>query len=114
MACARLKTARCRRTAGASLAAMPNLQLPTSEVRESFLEAMAEFAAERRGAPVDQTMIGHEIRTFGGTWRTAEGFAAFVRSGSPSVNLSARRGRCRLGRGRPGCDEFRPGWESVW
>jgi hypothetical protein len=51
-----------------------------SEVRESFLEAMAEFAAERRGAPVDQTMIGHEIRTFGETWHTTEGFAAFVRS----------------------------------
>jgi hypothetical protein len=59
---------------------MPNLQLPTSEVRESFLAAMAELAAERRGAPDDHTMIGHEIRTFGGTWRTAEGFAAFVRS----------------------------------
>ena len=80
MACARLKTARCRRTAGASLVAMPNLQLPTSEVRGSFLEAMAEFAAERRGAPVDQTMIGHEIRTFGETWHTTEGFASFVRS----------------------------------
>jgi predicted acetyltransferase len=59
---------------------MPNLQLPTSEVRESFLEAMAEFAAERRGAPDDHTMIGHEIRTFGETWHTTEGFAAFVRS----------------------------------
>ena len=59
---------------------MPNLQLPTSEVRGSFLEAMAEFAAERRGAPVDQTMIGHEIRTFGETWHTTEGFASFVRS----------------------------------
>ena len=59
---------------------MPNLELPTPEVRESFLAAMAEFAAERRGGPDDHTMIGHEIRTFGGTWRTAEGFAAFVRS----------------------------------
>jgi len=44
---------------------MPNLQLPTSEVREAFLSAMAELAAERRGAPDDHTMIGHEIRTFG-------------------------------------------------
>ena len=59
---------------------MPNLQLPTSEVRESFLAAMAEFAAEGRGAPDDHTMIGHEIRTFGGAWRTTEGFAAFARS----------------------------------
>jgi len=92
----------------------PNLQLQTPEVRESFLAAMGELAVESRAASDDHTMIGHEIRTFGGTWRTAEGFAAFVRSGSPSVNLSARRGRCRLGRGRPGCDEFRPGWESVW
>jgi predicted acetyltransferase len=66
--------------AGVSLAAMPNLQLPTPEVRESFLAAMAEFAAEGRGAPDDHTMIGHEIRTFGGAWRTTEGFAAFVRS----------------------------------
>jgi hypothetical protein len=61
------KTARLRRTAGVSLVAMPNLQLPTSEVRESFLSAMAELAAERRGAPDDHTMIGHEIRTFGGS-----------------------------------------------
>ena len=59
---------------------MPSLQLPTPEVRESFLAAMAEFAAERRGAPDDHTMIGHEIQTFGGTWHTTEGFAAFVRS----------------------------------
>jgi hypothetical protein len=41
---------------------------------------MGELAAERRAAS-DDHMIGHEIRTFGGTWRTAEGFAAFVRSG---------------------------------
>ena len=59
---------------------MPSLQLPTSEVRESFLAAMAEFTAERRGGPDDHTMIGYEIRTYGETWRTDEGFAAFVRS----------------------------------
>lgn len=59
---------------------MANLQLPTPEVRETFLAAMAEFTAEGRGASDDHTMIGYELRTFGGTWRTAEGFAAFVRS----------------------------------
>jgi predicted acetyltransferase len=59
---------------------MPSLQLPTPEVRESFLAAMDEFAAEGRGAPHDHTMIGYEIQTFGGTWRTTEGFVAFVRS----------------------------------
>src|SRR5206468_5735744 len=32
---------------------------------------------------------------------------------SASVNLSARRGPCRLGRGRPCRGEFRPGRESV-
>jgi hypothetical protein len=47
---------------------MPNLQLPTSEVRESILAAMAEFAAERRGGPDDHTMIGYEIRTCLCTW----------------------------------------------
>src|SRR5512132_3286198 len=32
---------------------------------------------------------------------------------SACVNLSARRGPCRLGRGRPRRDEFRPGRASV-
>src|SRR6266704_1704544 len=32
---------------------------------------------------------------------------------SASVNLSARRGPCRLGRGRPRRDEFRPGRASI-
>ena len=45
---------------------MPNLQLPTPEVRESFLAAMAEFAAEKRGAPDDHTMIGTRSRPSAG------------------------------------------------
>ncbi|MFG1707382.1 hypothetical protein ACFLIM_29700 [Nonomuraea sp. M3C6] len=36
-----------------------------------------------------------------------------VTAQSASVNLSARRGPYRLGRGRPRRDEFRPGRESV-
>src|SRR5215216_247565 len=87
------KTARLRRTAGVSLVAMPNLQLSTSEVRESFLSALAGLAAERRGAPDDHTMIGHEIRTFGG-------------SGAPP--RASRRACGRWGRGRgPGASVSR-------
>ncbi|MFI7701493.1 hypothetical protein [Nonomuraea sp. NPDC049480] len=36
-----------------------------------------------------------------------------VTTHSASVNVSARPDRCRLGRGRPRRDEFRPGGESV-
>lgn len=39
---------------------------------------MAEFQAEGRGAPEDDSMIGHEIRTFGTDWATPAGFADYV------------------------------------
>ena len=55
---------------------MPRLRLPALDVHASFVEAMAEFCAEGRGAPDDQTMVGDEIRD--GRWRTADGFAEFV------------------------------------
>lgn len=35
---------------------------PTTEVHASFLAAMAEFAAEGRGGPEDDSMIGREVR----------------------------------------------------
>lgn len=57
---------------------MPEFTPPTERVRESFLAAMAEFRAEGRGGPDDDSMIGTEQRTFGATWHTAEGFAAYV------------------------------------
>jgi len=57
---------------------MPELVRPTTAVRISFLAAVAEFAAEGRGGPYDDTMIGRECREYGATWTTAEGFAAFV------------------------------------
>jgi predicted acetyltransferase len=53
---------------------------PTTQVRESFVAAMAEFRAEGRGAPEDRTMIGVEIRDHGSTWHTPEGFARYVTS----------------------------------
>jgi predicted acetyltransferase len=42
---------------------------------------MAEFAAEGRGRPDDDSMVGDEIRGFGGQgWSTPEGFDQYVRS----------------------------------
>ncbi len=57
---------------------MPELSRPNVAVHASFLDAMAEFVAEGRG-PQDGSMIGHDIATYGPTWETAEGFAAYVR-----------------------------------
>lgn len=57
---------------------MPELVRPTTAVHASFLAAMAEFAAEGRGGPYDDTMLGRESRGYGATWGTGEGFAAFV------------------------------------
>jgi predicted acetyltransferase len=54
------------------------LTLPTVDVRESFVVAMAELQAEGRGSPSDDSMVGREIRQFGGQWHTAAGFAAYV------------------------------------
>jgi predicted acetyltransferase len=58
---------------------VPHLSVPTVEVAESFRAAMAEFAAEGRGAPDDESMIGWEIRAFGPTWDDDVAFADFVR-----------------------------------
>lgn len=55
---------------------MPELREPALDVHSSFVQAMAEFQAEGRGSPDDDSMIGSELR--GGGWDTVEGFAAFV------------------------------------
>jgi predicted acetyltransferase len=57
---------------------MPELSLPTTRVHDSFLAAMAEFAAEGRGGPEDATMIGREMREHGKRWSTAEEFDNYV------------------------------------
>lgn len=57
---------------------MPELSPPVVRVRESFLAAMAEFRGEGRGDPADNTMVGGEIRDFGDTWFSPEGFSAYV------------------------------------
>jgi predicted acetyltransferase len=57
---------------------MRELVPPTTEVHASFLAAMAEFAAEGRGGPEDDSMIGREVREYGAVWGSPEGFAAYV------------------------------------
>ena len=61
----------------AVLANEPHLGVPVPEVRESFLAAMKEFQAEGRGEVMDRSMIGREIRPYGQSWATPEGFAAY-------------------------------------
>ncbi len=53
---------------------MPELVLPTVSVRDSFLEAMAEFTAEG----VENSQTSAWIDVHGARWDTDEGFAAFV------------------------------------
>ncbi|MFR9755968.1 GNAT family N-acetyltransferase [Streptomyces sp. TR06-5] len=55
---------------------MPELMLPTTAVRRSFVAAMAEFEAEGRSG--DGTSLGDDLAGFGGVWHEAEGFAAYV------------------------------------
>lgn len=62
-------------------------------LRRSFLEAMEEFAAEGRGGASDDSMIGYEIRFFGATWATEEGFSRY---------LDALRAAARIDVARPG------------
>jgi predicted acetyltransferase len=55
---------------------VPSLVGPTVVVRESFLVAMREFADEGRAG--DDTMVGRDLREWGGRWETDEGFEAYV------------------------------------
>jgi predicted acetyltransferase len=57
---------------------MPSLTRPTSRVHASFLAAMSEFAAEGRGAPDDDTMIGQEISRYAGRWADPAAFEEYV------------------------------------
>ena len=55
---------------------MPHLAAPSIAVRESFLAAMAEFRAEGRGAPDDNSTIGEDLRS--GRLDDAYGFERYV------------------------------------
>jgi predicted acetyltransferase len=58
---------------------MPGFTPPTSRVRVSFLAAMAEFRAEGRGGPADDSMVGYEIREFGPGWSDPRFFEEYTR-----------------------------------
>lgn len=55
---------------------VPHLVDPHPRYRDSFLEAMAEFAEEGRTG--DGSMVGSDLVDFAGTWATPDGFAAYV------------------------------------
>jgi predicted acetyltransferase len=57
---------------------MPHLVEPSAELAASFLLAMADFAAEGRGEPSDDSALGHQLREFAADWHTAAGFERFV------------------------------------
>lgn len=57
---------------------MPRLILPTTGVRASFLDAMAEFRLEGRGGPTDETVMGREAREQSENWLSHDGFALYV------------------------------------
>jgi predicted acetyltransferase len=57
---------------------MPELTPPTVRVHRSFLAAMTEFQAEGRGGPGDNSMIGGEIRLYGGQWAEPGVFGEYV------------------------------------
>jgi predicted acetyltransferase len=57
---------------------MPELVEPTASVHRSFVAAMEEFRTEGRGGPGDDSMIGRELREYGGRWEDPEVFAGYA------------------------------------
>ncbi len=57
---------------------MPQLILPHVRLRTSFLAAMAEFRAEGRGGPGDDSMVGRDLARYGATWSDPEVFARYA------------------------------------
>jgi len=57
---------------------VPELVRPGVRLHASFVAAMAEFAAEGRGGPSDETTVGADLRHRQDQWRDSAGFAAYV------------------------------------
>lgn len=57
---------------------MPKLVAPTVGVRDSFLQAMAEFANEGGDWFTSHSMLAEETRVYGERWTKPEGFAEYV------------------------------------
>lgn len=68
---------------------MPELILPTVRLAASFRTAMADFIAEGRGGPDDDSALARNIAQFGDRWLTDAGLVAFIaeliRQGDPSL-----------------------------
>lgn len=59
-------------------AVLPSLSPPNADVHASFLAGMAEFRAEGRGGPDDDSVLGQQIRRHGDHWDSLDGFANFI------------------------------------
>src|SRR4051812_6094832 len=57
---------------------MPELVRPTATLAPSFRAVMADFLAEGRGSPDDDSALGRQLRDHAGTWHTAAGFERFL------------------------------------
>lgn len=68
----------CLGERGPRLANVAELIEPDVRVADSFRAAMADFRREGRGGPDDDSALGRDLNTFGPSWHTPEGFAAFV------------------------------------
>ena len=57
---------------------MPELIAPSVTLADSFRAAMADFIAEGRGGPDDDSALGAGITEFGSRWHSDAGFTEFV------------------------------------
>ena len=71
-------------------ASMAELSRPDVRFRESFLEAMQEFVEEGRAET--ESMIGWDLASYGDTWHTEQGFAAYVEDTLAEANRPRRAG----------------------
>jgi len=58
---------------------MPVLIPPDARVHRSFVAAMAEFQAEGRGEPRDDSVTGNAIRAYANRWADPAEFAVYLR-----------------------------------
>jgi predicted acetyltransferase len=57
---------------------MPQLLPPSAVLATSFRAAMADFAAEGRGDPHDDSALGRHLTNFAAGWQTDAGFERFL------------------------------------
>ncbi len=57
---------------------MPDLLIPDAALAPSFRAAMADFVAEGRGGPQDDSALGRNLTEFAAQWHTAAGFERYL------------------------------------